>query len=180
MFESAEKVLKLACWISKITHYTGVIINNHIQNRIEIRRQVEALSPYFDFIGLDELIARMHQNKGKPFCLLTFDDGKYINYEETAPELERLGVPAAFYLATGAIGTNNVLWFDVLKKTRETQVNLPKELQSQTLKKYPLAKIKSQLEKICSQNAWLASPNDSRMTYMSWDNILSLHSWEPG
>ncbi len=91
----------------------GILINNHAQNAQQIRTQVEALAPFFEFIGYDDLKKRLHGHSGKkPFCLMTFDDGTAINASETAPELLRLGVPAVFYLVTGAMDGHTPFWFD--------------------------------------------------------------------
>ena len=97
----------------------GILINNHAQNAQQIRAQVEALAPFFDFIGYDDLKERLRSKPWKkPFCLMTFDDGAAINATETAPELLRLGVPAVFYIVTGAIGGQTPFWFDRLAALR--------------------------------------------------------------
>lgn len=97
----------------------GILINNHVQNAQQIRTQVEALAPFFEFIGYDDLKERLSSKPWKkPFCLMTFDDGAAINATETAPELLRLGVPAVFYIVTGAIGGQTPFWFDRLVALR--------------------------------------------------------------
>src|SRR2546429_9918013 len=60
------------------------------------RRHVDVLSRCFDFIHLNDLPRQLYRRGKKPFCLLTFDDGKRSNATAVAPELERLGVPAVF------------------------------------------------------------------------------------
>ena len=90
----------------------GVIINEHDLTSAQTRRHVEVLRRWFDFIRLDELPRRLAQPGRRPFCLLTFDDGKRCNVTEIAPELERLGVPAVFYVTTAFLTNGTALWFD--------------------------------------------------------------------
>jgi len=74
----------------------GVIINEHTLTAAQTRRHVEVLERWFDFIHLDELPRRLAEPGIRPFCLLTFDDGKRCNFTEVAPELECRRVPAVF------------------------------------------------------------------------------------
>lgn len=61
--------------------------------------------------------------------LVTFDDGMRNNVAYAAPILERLGVPAAFFLATGYVGSDRLLWTDELtwrlERWRRHAVPLP-------------------------------------------------------
>src|SRR6266498_4964903 len=95
------KLLNLVGWSSmaiiptaRQTKPTGVIINEHTLTASQARLHVETLSRWFDFIHYDELLDRLSRPRSRPFCLLTFDDGKRSNATITAPDLERLGVPA--------------------------------------------------------------------------------------
>ena len=90
----------------------GVIVCGHTLTAEQTRFQVETLARWFDFIHHDELPARLSRPRGRPFCLLTFDDGKRSNATELAPALERLGVPAAFYVVTRVLSGSRPLWFD--------------------------------------------------------------------
>src|SRR5207244_13350278 len=90
----------------------GVIVNEHVLDREQTRRHVDVLSRCFDFIHLNDLPRQLYRRGKKPFCLLTFDDGKRSNATAVAPELERLGVPAAFFVVSRSLGGQAPLWFD--------------------------------------------------------------------
>ncbi|MDD5303375.1 MAG: hypothetical protein PHS14_09725, partial [Elusimicrobia bacterium] len=66
----------------------GVIVNEHTLSREQTRAHVDALARWFDFIHLDDLPVRLGRRQRRPFCLLTFDDGKRSNATVTAPELK--------------------------------------------------------------------------------------------
>jgi peptidoglycan/xylan/chitin deacetylase (PgdA/CDA1 family) len=57
----------------------------------------------FEFIGLPELSRLLKTNdlSGANHCLVTFDDGLRCQSETALPELQRLGVPAAFFVQSG-------------------------------------------------------------------------------
>src|SRR5712672_4458716 len=105
---AATSMFTFATWIKR----GGVIINEHVLSRCQTCLHVEVLSRCFDFIKLTDLPHRLVQPGKRPFCLLTFDDGKRSNFTEVAPELERLRVPAVFYVATEALTTGTAFWFD--------------------------------------------------------------------
>lgn len=62
---------------------------------------------HFDVVPLSEQVAgcREARNMGGTLSI-TFDDGYRDNAEVAAPILERLGLPATFFVATGFIGTD--------------------------------------------------------------------------
>ena len=90
----------------------GVIINEHTLTATQVRRHVQVLGRSFDFIALEELPRRLAEPGERPFCVLTFDDGKRSQATEVAPELERLRVPATFYVTTDLLTEGTPLWFD--------------------------------------------------------------------
>lgn len=45
---------------------------------------------------------------------ITFDDGTLDNYEVAAPILERLGIPATFYVVTDFVGEDRLYWWEEL------------------------------------------------------------------
>jgi peptidoglycan/xylan/chitin deacetylase (PgdA/CDA1 family) len=55
-------------------------------------------------------------NIKKPAVAITFDDGYADNVLEALPVLEEAGVPATFFVSTGAIGKNKEFWWDELER----------------------------------------------------------------
>jgi len=152
----------------------GIIINNHAQTAEQIRAQVDALAPLFEFISYDELKERLLLNSGrKPFCLLTFDDGKAINATEAAPELVRLGVPAVFFIVTGAVGSGKALWFDRLTALRNSagKKTLPDYSAFEAM---PWRDREQQIDALCTQFGEDANLEDDTVRLMSWDEITRL------
>ncbi|MEX2300366.1 MAG: hypothetical protein WD733_05485, partial [Bryobacterales bacterium] len=70
-----NKLLGLACRVKR----GGVILNYHTLTAAEMSAQIELWAPHFDFIHHDELGKRIETPGAKPFCLVTFDDGKKSN-----------------------------------------------------------------------------------------------------
>ena len=52
----------------------------------------------------------------KPSVAVTFDDGYADNVLEALPILEDLGIPATFFVSTGAIGTRSEFWWHELER----------------------------------------------------------------
>src|SRR5438034_7639521 len=113
----------------------GVIVNEHVLSLEQTRRHVEVLGRSFDFIHLSDLQNRIHARNKKPFCLLTFDDGKRSNATVVAPELKRLGVPAAFFVVTSSLGGHTPFWFDRHWALRAKLGTLPQGLALPVLKR---------------------------------------------
>jgi len=152
----------------------GILINNHVQNAQQIRTQVHALAPFFDFIAYDDLKERLHsRSDGKPFCLMTFDDGEAINATETAPELLRLGVPAVFYIVPGSMDAEQASWFDRLAALRRApgDVALPSLA---AFKAMPWREREQRLDELCASFGVDADLADSVVRAMSWADAARL------
>ncbi|MBI2479731.1 MAG: polysaccharide deacetylase family protein [Planctomycetia bacterium] len=128
-----------------VSHFKlgGIIINLHVLPRDQIRTYVETLGRYFEFIHHDELLPRLEHPNGRPFCLLTFDDGKLQHATDAATELFRLGVPAAFYVVTDVVGTERVMWFDQYAELLKQLGRAPHGLEESTIKQLP-AKVRDE------------------------------------
>lgn len=76
--------------------------------REDFRRQLDFMAGFGDFIGLDDAVAMLASGDavdGRYFCV-TFDDGFKNWITNAVPVLVDKGVPAAFFLVTGYIGTS--------------------------------------------------------------------------
>ena len=153
----------------------GVIVNEHTLDRRQTRSHVELLGRWFEFIHLKDLPERLRRRGKKPFCLLTFDDGKRSNATEVAPELERLGVPAVFYVVTSSLGSEAPLWFDRYRALRRQLGAAPNGLSLQSLKQLPYVTLSERIDRACSQHGIDADLNDDDVALMTWEQARALH-----
>lgn len=111
-----------------------------------VRHSVDPLAPHeptaqrFDTIlgwlqrqltilPLDEAVRRLREGRLPPAAgAVTFDDGYRDNFEIAAPILQRRGVPATFFVASGFLD-GGIMWNDVvidaLRSTRRDAISLP-------------------------------------------------------
>lgn len=153
----------------------GVIVNEHVLDREQTRRHVDLFGRWFEFIHLKDLPERLRRRGKRPFCLLTFDDGKRSNATIVVPELQRLGVPAAFYVVTSAIESQAPLWFDRYRALRRKLGRAPDGLTLKALKDLPYAQLMEQIECACSRYGVEADPRDDDVGLMTWDQVRELH-----
>ena len=73
------------------------------------------------------------------YTAFTFDDGKRSVYAETAPELQRLGVPAVFYVTTHFLSGGQPLWFDRYEALLASLPRVPFGLEPATVKQLRFA-----------------------------------------
>jgi peptidoglycan/xylan/chitin deacetylase (PgdA/CDA1 family) len=152
----------------------GVIINEHTLAPEELRRHVDTLSRWFEFIHLDELPSRLARRGGRPFCLLTFDDGHLSNATLTAPELHRLGIPACFFVVTDFVGTRGVLWFTLYRRLRARLRELPQGLSDRAVKQLPYELLIDRLARACREHGIDTAPSDEHDAAMNWDQAREL------
>ena len=68
---------------------------------------------HFKVLPLRDLVYRMeHGLRLNRHLAITFDDGYRDNFEIARPVLEKLSLPATFFVVTGWIGTEVVPWWD--------------------------------------------------------------------
>jgi peptidoglycan/xylan/chitin deacetylase (PgdA/CDA1 family) len=85
------------------------------------RAQMEYLKRNFRIVRFEEDWATVR----KPAVAVTFDDGYVDNFREALPVLEDLGVPATFFISTGALEEGKRFWWDELEQMVLTDAEVP-------------------------------------------------------
>ena len=163
-------LMAIACRLKR----GGVIINGHTLTRAQTRLHVETLGRWFEFIHLADLPRCVSRRAKRPFCLLTFDDGKRSNFTEIAPELERQGVPAVFYVTTDALSTGSLLWFDRRAQLVNALGRCPAGLELDTLKQLPFKVLSERLDNACAHYGFTPASESDDFRPMTWDEARSL------
>lgn len=74
---------------------------------------------HFRVVPLRELVARLESGRTPHHELaITFDDGYRDNFENALPVLERLSLPATFFVVSQWVGTDVVPWWDSRRGVR--------------------------------------------------------------
>lgn len=76
------------------------------------RAQVRWLAEQGDVLPLGLALERHGEKARRPVFALTFDDGYHDSRDIVAEVLEDAGVRGTFFVTTGFIGTDELLWFD--------------------------------------------------------------------
>lgn len=74
---------------------------------------------HFRVVPLREIVGKLE--RGEPLSrelAITFDDGYRDNFEQAAPILEKLSLPATFFVVTQWMGTECVPWWDEARGVR--------------------------------------------------------------
>lgn len=83
-------------------------------------RQVDFLAGKFHIARMDEAVGDFSSGKAgtaKPSVVLSFDDGTIDNYEVVFPVLKKKGLPAAFFVSSGYVGSGRPPWdWEVIMK----------------------------------------------------------------
>ncbi len=153
----------------------GVIINEHALSAKATRAHVEAIARHCDLIGHDELPARIARRSGRPFCLLTFDDGRLSNLQDSAPVLNQMGVPAVFYVTTDFVGGRLPLWYDEHHLLLKTLGRMPAGLEEETLKQLPVAMRTARLRAAAERHGVSMEPlRSAELAPMTWEDVRTL------
>jgi len=162
-------------WVFRGGSCTGIVVGNHTQNRDQVRQEIDVLGRFFEFIHHDELVNRLKTKGRRPFCLLTFDDGKKINALETAKELEKSGVPAVFYLVTEAVSTGKPLWFDVRNALVKAPLTREEKQIMAGLKGLSMDRRGALLDGLAEKYQVVPDMSDPCVAPMSWEDAGDLH-----
>jgi peptidoglycan/xylan/chitin deacetylase (PgdA/CDA1 family) len=81
------------------------------------RVQMAFVKRAYTVVPLDEFVDRIGRGATLPprALAITFDDGYADNHRLAFPVLQRLGLPATVYLATGSLGTGPPLWMSAVR-----------------------------------------------------------------
>jgi peptidoglycan/xylan/chitin deacetylase (PgdA/CDA1 family) len=101
--------------------YHGVISDDYSDHPLrssnmvtvtEFQRHLTEIVRLFDPISLDDFRAWFRGGRKLPrrAALVTFDDGYANNLVYAAPLLKQMGVPAIFFIPTGYVGNERLLW----------------------------------------------------------------------
>ena len=101
----------------------------HVIDTAAFQRQLTYLRRHFHVLPLAEALERLHTGTLPDRAVtITFDDGTRNLATQAAPVLHALGMPAAVFLATGPMGSDEALWPDRLwlafARTERTDVDL--------------------------------------------------------
>jgi peptidoglycan/xylan/chitin deacetylase (PgdA/CDA1 family) len=75
-------------------------------------RQIEYLKAVYEIVPLDAIVDRLHDGASPPtnWIAITFDDGYADNAVFATPILAKHGATATFYVTTGAVGDEALMW----------------------------------------------------------------------
>jgi len=84
-----------------------------IHSLATFRQQMETVAVQFDPVSLDHVLAFLRGERTLPRrpVVVTFDDGYADNAEFAAPVLNRLGIPATFYVTVDPVDSTQPPWF---------------------------------------------------------------------
>ena len=96
------------------------VVRNYMRKHIDRTRFLQVLRELKSSgtpISLDDLVATMESGRKPPprSFVVTFDDGFENNLSVAAPVLDKLGIPATFYVTTSFIEQNLMSWVDRLE-----------------------------------------------------------------
>lgn len=86
---------------------------NPLHSIVKLRtfeRQVDFISRRFRVVSLGEGLKDFSGPGARDSAVFTFDDGYADNYEIVFPFLKKKGIPAAFFVSAGYIGTGGPQW----------------------------------------------------------------------
>ena len=98
--------------------------------------EMRYLAQHYKVVSLPDLVKHLENGSPTRMLAITFDDGYQDNYENAFPVLQRYGLPATIFLATGSIDSRQPLWFEQLagavKKTSldhlDLEIDIPRRV----------------------------------------------------
>ena len=77
-------------------------------------QQMAYVARHYKVVAIPELLDRLQHGSPESVIAITFDDGYRDNYDNAFPVLQRYGLPATIFLATGSMDSRQPLWFEQL------------------------------------------------------------------
>lgn len=90
--------------------------------------QLSYLKRNFEVVPVSDLVNGIAERKMRKMVAISFDDGFKDNCINAAPLLDWHELPATFYVATSAMGTEGVYWWDALQDVIFNSAILPERL----------------------------------------------------
>ena len=120
--------------------------------------QLEELGRRFELVSRDQVLAAVAGEGAlpDPACLITFDDGLRVQYELALPVLDRLGVPAVFFVPGKPLAEGKALYVHKVHRLRE-------ELGDEALA--PLVDADSVPEHVAREQYAYDTPESARVKY---------------
>jgi peptidoglycan/xylan/chitin deacetylase (PgdA/CDA1 family) len=155
----------------------------------EFEKQLIFLKGSYEIVSMYELMQYIKEKPiKKKLAAVTFDDGYKDNYIYAFPILRKYKIPATFFLTSGHIGTDNLLWFDKIEyvvintKLKEIDVDyfgkiiLGNRLQKaieiiEKLKQIPEDDKNKLIENIIKVSLVEIPKNYGKNTILSWDEV---------
>jgi len=79
-------------------------------------KQIAIIKKSYTVVSIEEIInGNIPRNTFRPLIAVTFDDGYLDNYENAVPILLKHQIPAAFFISTGMMGSQNGFAHDLSK-----------------------------------------------------------------
>lgn len=158
----------------KIDPWSLCVTPQHFSEHLEV------IQKYVRTLRLDQLIHHLKRGKiPRRSVVITFDDGYADNLHTAKPLLERRGIPATFFIATGCIERRREFWWDELDRLILQPDILPETLKlsiSGKIYEWRLNGDAQHNESIVQQNvswkAWEKAPTIRHEIYYSLWKLL--------
>jgi peptidoglycan/xylan/chitin deacetylase (PgdA/CDA1 family) len=133
----------------------------------------------YDVIAIGEMAERIKNPTGKPFVVLTFDDGYKDNVEYALPILKRHNAPFTVFATTGfADGTAPLWWLDledVVAMGNTTTAEKTKAFRQAYNALRPTAHLRTKITELASVMG-LDGPKRARDLCLDWEGLRQLAS----
>lgn len=93
-----------------------------VVRKSEFARQMEYLKAHFEVTGIEEAVrAKDEAGRQKPLAAITFDDGYAGNKSILLPLMKSMGLPVTIFVATGAVISRELYWYDRIISAAQSQ-----------------------------------------------------------